>query len=79
MYYVYIIFSVEYDEWYVGSTNDLQNRIHDHNSGKNLHTKKYKPWKLVHYSAFKSKTRALEFERYLKTGSGRAFSRKHLR
>ena len=77
MYYAYILKSINFDEMYVGSTNNLIKRIDDHNSGKSLHTKKFKPWKIVTYVAFDNKQRALQFEKYLKTGSGRAFVNKH--
>ena len=67
MYYVYIFRSInEENQMYTGYTQDLKNRIDDHNSGKSKHTCKYKPWKLVFYSAFESKQQALDFEKYLK-------------
>ena len=58
-------------------TEDLKQRLKDHNDGRSLHTSKYKPWKLINYVAFSSKNGAIEFEQYLKTGSGQAFSNKH--
>lgn len=78
MYYVYILKSSRFSETYVGFTDDLRARIHDHNSGKSLHTAKFKPWNLVNYFAFNNKRTAARFEKYLKSGSGRAFARKHL-
>jgi putative endonuclease len=39
--------------------------------------RKYKPWKLMTYIAFNNVAKAIEFERYLKSGSGRAFGKKH--
>jgi putative endonuclease len=45
---------------------------------KSSHTAKYKPWRLVTYIAFADKPKAEAFERYLKSGSGHAFARKHL-
>ncbi|MCA8907070.1 MAG: GIY-YIG nuclease family protein [Rhodospirillaceae bacterium] len=79
MWYVYIIRStVRPDQEYVGATSDLRQRLTEHNSGKSSHTAKFVPWELVWYSAFPAKLRALEFERYLKSHSGRAFSRKRL-
>jgi predicted GIY-YIG superfamily endonuclease len=79
MWYVYIIRSVESpDQEYTGASEDLRQRIADHNAGKSSHTAKYKPWKLLSYSAFPDKMTALEFEKYLKSHSGRAFARKRL-
>ena len=48
-----------------------------HNAGYSIHTAKYKSWELVNYFAFSSKDAALEFEQYLKTGSGHAFAKRH--
>lgn len=78
MYYVYILRSKQQPKQvYTGFTRDLKKRIHDHNSGKSSHTKKHKPWELVAYIGFESEFAASNFEKYLKTGSGIAFSRKH--
>lgn len=77
MYYVYILRSEVSDQIYTGTTENLKNRLTDHNSGKSPHTSKFKPWRLVNYIAFEDKKAAYDFEAYLKTGSGRAFARKH--
>ena len=58
-------------------TDDLKERLKDHNAGRSLHTSKFKPWKLINYVAFSSKNAAIEFEKYLKTGSGQSFSNRH--
>jgi predicted GIY-YIG superfamily endonuclease len=79
MWYVYIIRSVAFPEQeYTGATLDLRRRISDHNAGKSSHTTKFKPWTLIWYCAFRDKYKALEFERYLKSHSGRAFAKKRL-
>ena len=79
MYYVYIIKSINYpDQLYVGCTQDLKKRLSNHNSGTTPHTEKYKPWELVMYLAFNNKEKAVEFEKYLKSHSGRAFRDKRL-
>jgi putative endonuclease len=79
MWYVYIIRSVTFPEQeYTGATADLKRRIADHNAGRSSHTAKFKPWRLVWYCAFAHKLQALEFERYLKSHSGRAFAKKRL-
>lgn len=78
MHYVYLIQSIKFpNEHYVGYSEDLQTRIKDHNSGKSTHTNKFKPWKLIAYFAFDDIQTAKDFESYLKTGSGRAFLKKH--
>ena len=75
MFYVYLLQS-ESDpaQRYIGYTADLKQRVIDHNTGKSRHTAKYKPWKLISYHAFADKSKAQEFEHYLKTGSGQAFA-----
>ena len=79
MFYVYILRSERQPrQTYVGSTADLRTRLTEHNSGKSIHTNKFKPWKLEAYVALKRKEAADRFERYLKTGSGRAFAKRHL-
>ena len=79
MFYVYLIQSINSPEQrYIGFTEDLKQRIKDHNSGLSLHTKKYMPWKLVTYLAFCDKYAALDFESYIKKGSGQAFANKRL-
>ena len=79
MWYVYIIRSIEFpDQEYIGATEDLKRRIPEHNAGRSRHTAKFKPWRLNTYLAFSDKSRAIAFEKYLKSHSGRAFARKHL-
>jgi putative endonuclease len=80
MQYVYLLQSIEFpDQTYVGLTTDLRSRFSAHNQGRSPHTNKYKPWRLVSYVAFSDERRAIEFERYLKSASGRAFAKKRLR
>ena len=79
MWYVYIIRSTTAPEQdYIGASSDLKQRMADHTDGKSSHTAKFVPWELVWYSAFPDKYKALEFEKYLKSHSGRAFARKRL-
>jgi len=77
---VYIIKSVSSsDQDYTGATADFRQRLKDHNAGKSKHTAKFTPWEVVWYCAFPEKHKALEFERYLKSHSGRAFAEKRLK
>ena len=79
MFYAYILQSIsDTTQYYRGHTHDLKSRVVDHNSGKTSHTKKFAPWKLKFYAAFETLELAQQFERYLKTGSGHAFSKRHL-
>jgi putative endonuclease len=79
MYYAYILRSENFpDQTYVGSTSDLRKRLAEHNAGKSIHTNKFKPWNLMAYVALPEKHIAEKLESYLKSGSGRAFAKKHL-
>ncbi len=79
MYYVYLIKSENFpDRIYIGFTTNLKQRLKVHNSGGSIHTAPYKPWGLHTYLAFSDKIKALEFEKYLKSNSGRAFAKKRL-
>lgn len=78
MYFVYIIQSeVDVRCYYIGITDDVDLRVKEHSSGKSIHTNKHKPWQLVSYVAFLDKSKAQKFEKYLKTGSGRVFAKRH--
>ena len=78
MWTVYIIRSLSHPEQrYIGLTNDLDARLAKHNSGGSPHTSKPRPWELETAIAFPSQEKAAAFERYLKTGSGFAFAKKH--
>lgn len=79
MFYVYIIKSKIYpDQYYTGFSENIDERLEEHNCGKSIHTAKFKPWVLVYYSTFLDKKKALDFEIYLKSSSGRAFRNKRL-
>ena len=77
-YYVYILESESHPgRYYTGFTEDIKARPKEHNAGECPHTVKFRPWRLVTYSAFTDRNKALAFERYLKSHSGRAFAKKH--
>jgi predicted GIY-YIG superfamily endonuclease len=79
MRYVYLLQSIRYpDQRYIGLTNNLRQRLAKHNEGSSPHTSKYAPWRIATAIRFDDDQRASAFERYLKTGSGRAFAKKHL-
>ena len=78
--FVYLIrSSSDSTRWYVGLTCDVARRLKEHNDGLSPHTARYGPWELVLSMEFADQYRALAFEKYLKTGSGRAFSNRHFR
>ena len=63
--------------YYVGLTSDVRSRLADHNAGGSAHTAKYGPWRLAVSIEFETQDQAAMFERYLKSGSGRAFAKRH--
>lgn len=77
MQYVYILRD-EQGKLYVGYSSNLKQRMQDHQYKEVVTTKIYNKPKLLWYCGFTDKKRALDFERYLKAGSGRAFAKKHL-
>ncbi len=76
MYYVYSLKCK--DGYYLGCTNNLKDRFMRHTKGQVISTCNRLPVELVFYVAFKDKYIAFSFEKYLKSGSGRAFLKKHL-
>jgi predicted GIY-YIG superfamily endonuclease len=79
MLYVYILQSIAFPvHFYVGLTHDLRARLRKHNDREVPHTAKHGPWRLKTYVAFSDHQKAAEFERYLKSASGRAFAKKRL-
>jgi len=80
MRYVYLLESIDFpNQSYVGLADDLRARLAAHNSGQSPHTAKFKPWRLVTYVAFSDASKAVAFEKYLKSASGRAFAKKRLK
>ena len=76
MHYVYSLRCK--NGFYVGCTNNLKDRLIRHQEGNVPATSDRLPLKLDFYFAIKDKYKAFEFEKYLKSGSGRAFLKKHL-
>ena len=75
MYYVYSLKCK--DSFYVGCTNDLKDRIKRHKAGQVEATRDRLPIKLDFYVALDNQYKAFNFEKYLKSGSGRSFIKKH--
>jgi len=78
MFYTYILLSSKSHRFYYGYTEKLKQRLRQHNKGEVEATKHHRPWRLVWYGAFETKKQAKDFEQYLKTGSGKAFTYKRL-
>src|SRR3989344_6708207 len=77
MHIVYILKCID-GKPYTGCTENLEERLTRHNNGYVPATESRRPVKLVTHVVFNDKHKAFEFEKYLKSGSGRAFVKKHL-
>jgi len=78
-FHVYIIQSQrDANHFYTGYTENIEQRLSEHNSGKCVYTLRHQPWKFKTVLSFSNKQKALAFEKYLKTQSGRAFAKKRL-
>jgi putative endonuclease len=76
--FVYVAQSmVDPNRYYCGLTSDVTERLTTHNSGGSRHTASLRPWRLVVALEFAAEAGAVAFEKYLKTGSGRAFAKRH--
>ncbi|OGB74983.1 hypothetical protein A2810_02755 [candidate division Kazan bacterium RIFCSPHIGHO2_01_FULL_49_10] len=71
MFYTYVLESIQFDQIYVGFTEDLKKRLIEHNQGLSPSTKPYRPWKLIYYEACLNENDAMRREKYLKTTQGR--------
>ncbi len=65
-YFIYILFSNSNNKFYVGSTNNLQRRLTEHNSGRSKSTKSGLPWELIYFKECNSKSEAYQFEMKIK-------------
>jgi len=75
---VYLLQSINHpNQTYIGATEDVSARLKQHSSGHSSHSSKFAPWRCVVYVQFEDDRKANAFERYLKTGSGRAFAERH--
>ena len=70
MYYVYILQSLKNKSLYIGYTANLKQRFNEHNNGKSVATKPFRPYEIVFYEAFIDRTDAKRREEYLKSGWG---------
>jgi len=73
MYCTYILFSKKLDRYYVGSTNNLERRLDEHNSGQTKSTKSGKPWELVFNKNFNTKSESIKFEIRIKKMKSKKF------
>ena len=79
MHIIYVLSSIKTPgKLYIGYTVDVDQRVLDHNAGKSICTAKFRPWNLVWHCIFEDKAKAIVFEQYLKSTSGKALLTKHI-
>ncbi len=65
-YFVYILYSELMDKYYIGSSSDIEKRLLRHNAGATKSTKPGRPWKIIYFEEYRSKSEALKREKYIK-------------
>ena len=75
-YYTYVLKSFKNQDIYIGSTDNITKRVKLHNQGKVKSTKAYRPWILLEYREFNSRSEAVNCERFLKTGQQKEILKK---
>jgi putative endonuclease len=76
VYFVYILQSLKDGSYYVGSTQNLDERINRHNGGRSKYTKAKRPWKLVYHEEFPDRSSALKREKQIKRQKRKGFIEK---
>ena len=70
-YYVYILYSISVDRYYVGQTSNLEDRLKRHNQGRSKYTKSGIPWKLMYKESFETRSEAMAREKKIKSSESR--------
>ena len=78
MYFVYILFSKNFNKTYVGITDNLKRRLYQHNKGFHFYTKRYIPWEIIYSEKMVDRISARKKEKYLKSAAGRRWIRRNL-
>jgi len=67
---VYILQSLKIKKYYIGHTNDIDDRLRRHNAGLSKYTKKFIPWKLIYSEEYQTKSEAYKREMEIKKYKG---------
>ncbi|WP_422105598.1 GIY-YIG nuclease family protein [Winogradskyella sp.] len=79
MFYVYVLYSSDFERYYVGISTNIQRRLKGHNSAKVISTKAFRPWAIVHFESFPTRIEARHREKYLKSAAGRRWRKLNIR
>ena len=76
--FVYVLRSAaDRDRRYIGIASNVEERLEWHNAGPCGYTREHRPWTVGVVIEFATEREAVAFEKYLKSGSGRAFAKRH--
>jgi len=75
-FYVYIIQSLKDESYYLGSTQNLEDRLDRHNQGRSTYTKSKRPWKLLYFEEFPDRSTAVRRENQIKRRKSHEFIEK---
>ncbi len=78
-YFAYILYSANYNRFYKGHCENLEERINQHNHGQTKSTKPFIPWEVVYYEEFEHREEAIKREKYFKTAAGRRFLKQKIK
>ena len=78
MVFVYVIQSLTDKTWYTGIALNIENRLKEHNAGKNRFTKGHRPWKIIYSEIHGNWQQARKREKYLKFAGGKRWLEKEL-
>jgi putative endonuclease len=73
MFYAYVLKSEKNGRHYYGSTNDLERRLEEHNSGHTRSLRFIRPLKIIYFEEFSTLIEARKREKFFKSGKGRQF------
>ncbi|MDD5625591.1 MAG: GIY-YIG nuclease family protein [Patescibacteria group bacterium] len=71
MFNIYILKSLKFGKYYIGSCEDITTRLKQHNTGKTKSTKRFMPWELVYKESFNTRSEAVKREQQLKSWKSR--------
>jgi putative endonuclease len=76
MFWVYVLKSEKYNKFYTGQTDNLDRRLQEHNEGKSIYSRRYRPWIVVYTETYSTVAEAISREQYLKSAAGRRWLKK---
>jgi len=77
MYFTYVLISISHGTRYVGSSDNVDKRLAEHNAGRCRYTSGRRPWKLVYSESHESRSGAMKREKFFKSGQGRKWLDEH--